>query len=38
MSNEYCEDCDRMIDLDWDIEHEHFQKSMKGGQENNGNN
>ena len=24
MSLEYCEECDRMIDLDVDLEHEHF--------------
>lgn len=24
MSLEYCEDCDKMIDLDYDSEHEHF--------------
>jgi len=25
MSMEYCEECDLMIDLDWDSEHEHFE-------------
>lgn len=24
MSLQYCPDCDGMIDLDYDIEHEHF--------------
>ncbi len=28
MSLEYCEDCDKMIDLDVDLEHEHFQKEQ----------
>ena len=44
MSLEYCHDCDNMIDLDWNLEHEHFQqlvmayanhnKIQKGGKEN----
>ena len=31
MSLEYCHECDKMIDLDWNAEHEHFIKQMKGG-------
>ena len=34
MSMEYCEECDRMIDLDWNAEHEHFIEELKGGKEN----
>ena len=26
MSMEYCEECDKMIDLDIDSEHEHFEE------------
>ena len=29
MSLEYCEECDKMIDLDYDLEHEHFQKEQR---------
>ena len=29
MSMEYCEDCDRMIDLDYDSEHEHFMEDQE---------
>ena len=29
MSMEYCKECDRMIDLDYDCEHEHFQEMTK---------
>ena len=29
MSIEYCHECDRMIDLDYDSEHEHFQEVEK---------
>lgn len=31
MSLEYCPECDKMIDLDFDVEHEHFQE-LKGGE------
>ena len=34
MSLEYCHECDKMIDLDWNAEHEHFIKQMKGGGDN----
>lgn len=27
MSMEYCHECDNMIDLDYDSEHEHFQEN-----------
>jgi len=36
MSMEYCEECDRMIDLDWNAEHEHFLEKMKGGNNQDG--
>ena len=36
MSMEYCPKCDRMIDLDYDCEHEHFQKELKGGNNQDG--
>ena len=26
---EYCRECDRMIDLDSDAEHEHFDEDFK---------
>ena len=29
MSMEYCEDCDKMIDLDYDLEHECFEMDEK---------
>ena len=38
MSLEYCHDCDRMIELDYDLEHEHFNdnedKEVKNGKDN----
>lgn len=30
MSLEYCDDCDKMIDLDTDSEHEHFEEDEDG--------
>ena len=32
MGLEYCEDCDRLIDLDYDADHLHFYK-LKGGED-----
>ena len=29
MSLEYCEECDKMIDLDTDSEHEHFEETKE---------
>lgn len=29
MSLEYCHDCDKMIDLDIDCEHEHFREKIE---------
>ena len=30
MSMEYCHECDNMIDLDYDLEHEHFNTDEGG--------
>ena len=39
MSMEYCWECDRLIDLDYDSDHEHFSEEfLKGGKENGKNN
>jgi len=29
MGLEYCNECDRMIDLDYNIDHEHFRDRYK---------
>ena len=36
MRLEYCEECDKMIDLDYDSEHEHFNQKRVNDLNNTG--